>query len=791
MPRFPNDPPGIQYPSLEGVVDSQVNEVFRNIYDNLLWFRENIAGGTSDEKEQAPRDAVVPHQTTFVPSPGPGPGPVSSSDFLFDTHASRLNLYPLSDYSPGTEFYETDREPLYVINDFGGMKKWQYLAGEYRSILSDIPSDLGVYDTGYRFWDTEQGVAHRWDDDEWLSRLLGVASYSDSDESFLSLIRAGGSVLVPTSVEDDMVLGNVDWRGQLGSTLGNLGTGARLLARASGDWGGGIFTESASQIGGDSLNSGWGTSARVLALIPFGTTNLYSGPQVGSNQFYDWDLTGPGPWTQRSPGWGSLTGSSGSGLRCGLLHDSIVYLGIGSTPNSGPEMYSYTPATTAFVQLITVADVGGVSADDRFECITKYETGDLLYLGTASSRAQVYEYDIVADTTTKIAQGGTEFPDIDSIDADIVQSMSVIEGSTDYLYAVVRYALGTARDLNIFRYNIGAGSWGQVGGNGIGFDLSGDTTGDDYQNTSSLTAFGRFHFSVNNPNDSSEGQLWQNVDGNTSWTQIGGSGINGGPTGNFFALGSAPDGSILAGVIDTGGDVEVWNYTITSDPATGTWTQLYTFTSGGYDRIERLAVDGNGQVYVALGSGSGDGDVWTIGSFAGSGRAADMELYVTRPNASVLSLSQLWYANGDIGMGGELADGMFWDEDVRRMGILQTSPTRTLDVNGDDGWHLNPSSQPSSPAAGDQIINTDENDWFEWYDGAAWRPAVTGPSSADDEDVALFDGTTGRIIKSGGPLRDPLNYEWKPTTDLPMPDDPQLVFDSDDNVVVEVSYIGP
>jgi hypothetical protein len=58
-------------------------------------------------------------------------------------------------------------------------------------------------------------------------------------------------------------------------------------------------------------------------------------------------------------------------------------------------------------------------------------------------------------------------------------------------------------------------------------------------------------------------------------------------------------------------------------------------------------------------------------------------------------------------------------------------------------------NRPSSPAAGQIRFNSDLAT-FEAYSGSAWLAFVSGPASAVSGNVAIFNGTSGKVIQDSG-----------------------------------------
>ena len=66
------------------------------------------------------------------------------------------------------------------------------------------------------------------------------------------------------------------------------------------------------------------------------------------------------------------------------------------------------------------------------------------------------------------------------------------------------------------------------------------------------------------------------------------------------------------------------------------------------------------------------------------------------------------------------------------------TPKRSLEVNGTDGMHLNPSAEPGGPSEGNIIINSATHK-LGFYDGSSWVYTLTGPAGSDPE-IQFNDG---------------------------------------------------
>lgn len=108
---------------------------------------------------QAPGGSPL-NLTALLPAQGQG-------ILLEDTHANRLTLYPASNYSVGTLFYETDRKLVYAVVSSSGTLVWQYIDGVYYDVFANRPTDLATNDTGVLYIPSEHLHWCRWGGAAW------------------------------------------------------------------------------------------------------------------------------------------------------------------------------------------------------------------------------------------------------------------------------------------------------------------------------------------------------------------------------------------------------------------------------------------------------------------------------------------------------------------------------------------------------------------------------------------------------------------------------------------------
>jgi hypothetical protein len=102
--------------------------------------------------------------------------------YLEGTHADRIDeKNDPAQYRPGTWFYETDRTVLYQVRivdvaavpptsppTFTQEPRWVYVAGTMRGLaVTNKPTDLGAYDTGFLFYAADYAHTWRWTGSTW------------------------------------------------------------------------------------------------------------------------------------------------------------------------------------------------------------------------------------------------------------------------------------------------------------------------------------------------------------------------------------------------------------------------------------------------------------------------------------------------------------------------------------------------------------------------------------------------------------------------------------------------
>lgn len=92
-----------------------------------------------------------------------------------------------------------------------------------------------------------------------------------------------------------------------------------------------------------------------------------------------------------------------------------------------------------------------------------------------------------------------------------------------------------------------------------------------------------------------------------------------------------------------------------------------------------------------------------------------------------------------------------FDNPIGRVGIGTTQPGRTLHIVGSEGMRLEPSELPATgtEVAGDIVIDTNDDNTLNWWDGTAWVSAGGGGGCY----IAFFHYTKSQKNANSGTLK--------------------------------------
>jgi ribosomal protein S11 len=176
-----------------------------------------------------------------------------------------------------------------------------------------------------------------------------------------------------------------------------------------------------------------------------------------------------------------------------------------------------------------------------------------------------------------------------------------------------------------------------------------------------------------------------------------------------------------------------FNTTGSKNIAIGT-IALYSNTTGGNN--------------IAIGEASG-----RYTSSNASNQTSSFSIYIGRSTKALSSgdTNEIVIGDSAIGIGSNTVtlgnDSIITTALKGNVGIGTTTPAEKLEVNGNikaDAIQL------TTGAANAYVLTSDASGNASWAAAAGGGGDVTGPSSSVDENIAVFDSTTGKIIKDSG-----------------------------------------
>jgi hypothetical protein len=323
-------------------------------------------------------------------------------------------------------------------------------------------------------------------------------------------------------------------------------------------------------------------------------TNVYAGFGNTAGDGDVWRLTGT-TWTQiggdaLNSGWAGAVFEYAYALR---YVGGTLYAGLGATAGDA-EIWSWNGSAWTKVGGDTVNSSWDASSYENVYSLADDGTNLYVGLGNTAGDNEVWRWS--GSAWTKIGGDGVNSG---FTNTHIVAHSLVYAGST--LYAGLT---GAAASGEVWSFN--GTSWTRIGGNLInkswGFF--------NVQSIENLTSWGGKLYAGTGSTVAGNATVWE-FDG-TSWTHIGGQGINGSWTAATYETVSSMvsmDGNLYASVGVTAGDAEVWRWNGTSWTQVGGDTLFTSWANATYEQIWSMA-EINSQLYVGLGSSANDAEVW-------------------------------------------------------------------------------------------------------------------------------------------------------------------------------------
>ncbi len=354
-------------------------------------------------------------------------------------------------------------------------------------------------------------------------------------------------------------------------------------------WNGTAWTK----IGGDAINSGFTNTHTIVQSLSFTNSTLYAGLTGTGNNAETWSWNGTS-WTRMGGGyvnksWGFFNLQN---VETMTVSGAYLYAGTGNTVAGNAMVFRFDGTTWQIVGGQGNNSSWAVNTYEDVESMVSYGGNLYVGLGTGVGDGEVWRWN--GSSWTQI--GG------DALNsgwaAATYEDVPALAAYGGNLYA----GLGSsANDAEVWRWN--GTAWTKIGGDSLN---SGWTT--NFERVNSFAVFGgNLYAGLGNSVTDAEVWRWNG----TAWTKIGGDGVNSSWNTNYEQVESMIiyNGKLYAGLGNSTADAEVWEYNGTS------WSQIggddlnNSWTDGQYEQVKTLATY-NGRLYAGLGNTAGDGEVW-------------------------------------------------------------------------------------------------------------------------------------------------------------------------------------
>lgn len=436
----------------------------------------------------------------------------------------------------------------------------------------------------------------------------------------------------------------------------------------------------------------------------------------------------------------------------GNLNNSLVLNGSTSkvsVPDSAPLSLTGSNTLESWAKLANPLSAGSsqyrqtILDKGKYQLYYDNETGKVTYElenSGSSSWTQQAGYDMLANNGAKVNR---------SWDQNSKQYINETVKMGNDIYTALG---GSTNDAEIWKYEIGNGTWSQVAGDGINSSWNNDISTNAYEGVWSLATNGTDTLYAGLGTGTNDGDVWRFKSG--TWTKIGGDGINSGWAGNSFnsIYALAVSGTTLYAGLGNGGNMgQVWACTnCETNPSwngsmLGGYNGVTRGWGAGYELVYALATI-NGNPVVGLGSGVGDGEVWQCTANC------------TTPGSAI------WVKLGGDGSG---SSGQSWGSAEYILSMTSdgnnlyvgTGTTTNTDANV---WTCDVSTTCNNTAGWTKLgssanFGTDKEGIYSLRNNGSTLYVGTGSSANGDDEVYRYDGTWTKI---GG---DNLNSGWNAT----------------------------
>ena len=353
-------------------------------------------------------------------------------------------------------------------------------------------------------------------------------------------------------------------------------------------WNGAAWTK----IGGDAVSGSFTNTHTIVRSLIYDDGKLYNGLNAAARDSEVWTYES-GTWTRIGGGYvnNSWGGFNLQNVETMTVVGNYLYAGTGNTVAGNAQIWRFDGSTW---QIVGGQGLNSSWAANLYEDVTTMVNfnGNLYVgLGTTANDAEVWRYD--GSTWSQI--GGDSLNTGWTTNYEEVYSLATYEGN---LYAGIG---NTANDAEVWRYN--GSTWAKIGGDGVGW-------GANFERVSSMTVLNNQLF-VGLGASATDAEVWSW--NGSAWSKIGGDGANSSWNTVYEQVEylTTYNGKVYAGLGSTTGDAEIWEWDGVS------WTQIggdglnSSWIDGQFENVKTMQTY-NGKMYVGLGTGAGDGEVWEL-----------------------------------------------------------------------------------------------------------------------------------------------------------------------------------
>ncbi len=386
-----------------------------------------------------------------------------------------------------------------------------------------------------------------------------------------------------------------------------------------------------TQIGGDGIGTpaSWNTNYETVRSLTVTGTTLYVGIGDTAGDAELWRCTscdGTAAWSQLAGDGtgisGQSWGSSHTQVNNVLLDGNYAYVSVSSTSWSGE--YWRCDVTGSCTNAAGWTRLGGSYANNSWESVGLGVVQELaggdgkMYAGLGNAQAGNALVWEYTTSTDTWTIIGGQSIN-SSWGGNTYESVDSLLYHKGMLYAGLGRSTGEGE---VWRWN--GTTWTQIGGDGL--NSSWNT---NYENVSSLVVYrDKLYAGLgNNANGDAEVYRCTTCEGTPTWLKVGGDGINSGWAAGTFrevpAMVQSHDMLYIGLAGATAGDAEVWRCSSSCDGGSPAWTRVggdATNSSWANTTYERIDSMAvyDGKIVVGLGSTAGDAEVWSCTSCQGT-----------------------------------------------------------------------------------------------------------------------------------------------------------------------------